>query len=342
MLDRLKACVNFKMVAFFAILLALPFVITSNYIIQAMIMLLLYAYWASSWNIIGGFAGQMSIGHSAFTGIGAYVSTVLFMQYGVSPWIGMLAGGLISGIFGVLIGYPTFKLKGVYYTLSTIALVNVLRLLVLSEETILGFKTGAALGLKVPWKGGRFIDMQFLEKRNYYFIILAFLMVILFVSSRVKNSKTGYYLAAITTNENAALSLGINVPYYKLKAQFISAFFTAIGGSFYAQLILFLDPTTIFGYDLSVELTVLAMIGGRGTVYGPLIGAFIMVPIKEITRSALGSKFAGLPLVIYGLALMLTVYFFPQGIDSISRKWSASKIRKRFVSKADGGIAYEK
>ncbi|WRS27559.1 branched-chain amino acid ABC transporter permease [Oscillospiraceae bacterium MB08-C2-2] len=310
----LKKYINIRYVVLFALLLLVPLFVTDNYLIQSFIMILLYAYWASSWNIIGGYAGQMSIGHATFVGIGAYVSTVLFIQMNISPWIGMLIGAFISAIFGVLVGYPTFKLKGVYYTLSTMALVNVVRLYILSKDTVFGFETGGPLGIKVPWRGGSFADMQFLEKKYYAFIIIGMLAVVLLVSSYIKHSKTGYYLAAITTNQQAASSLGVDVTYYKLKAQFISCFFTAIGGSFYAQLILFLDPNRILGYDLSVELTVLAMVGGSSTVFGPVLGAFLLVPVNEWCRINLGARMAGLPLVIYGLVLMLIVYYLPRGL----------------------------
>ena len=160
------------------------------------------------------------------------------------------------GIVGIIIGYPCFRLRGSYFTLSTIALQSVVRLLFVTEDTILGFDTKGALGFSIPWFGGRFRDMQFLSKNFYYYIILFLLFVVLLVSYKIKNSRTGYYLAAINTNQEAADSLGVNVTYYKLRAQFLSAFFTAIG-VFYAQLISTLTQI-VFSHELSVEIAVMA------------------------------------------------------------------------------------
>lgn len=313
-----------KFILLISVLAVLPLVIKSNYIIQTLIVILLYAYYASSWNIIGGFGGQMSIGHAAYVGLGAYITTVLFTYHKLSPWLGMIVAALVAGGISLLIGIPTFKLNGIYFTLSTIAVVNVMRLFFLSNNKILGYTTGAAVGFKIKWLGG-FLSMQFLEKRYFYYIILLMLAVVILVSRKLSTSKTGYYLAAITTNEMAAASLGINVPGYKLRAQFISAFFTALGGAFYAQLYMFIDPASVFSYDLSVEMTVLAMVGGRGTVFGPVIGALLLIPLKELTRTRLGASFAGLPFVIYGIILMLTVYFIPGGVCSIFSNRSAGK-----------------
>ena len=299
--------------ALLLIALALPVVLTSGYLIQTFIMVLLYAYWASSWNIIGGYGGQFSLGHAVYIGVGAYTSTVLFMYNNISPWIGMLVGGLIAGILSLIIGYPTFRLKGSYFTLSTVALLYVIRIIFTSEDTILGYNTMGAMGLKVPWMGN-FMDMQFMDKTPYYYIILGMLLIVVFISYKINKSKTGYYLAAINTNQDAANSLGVNVTYYKMKAQFISAFLTAVGGTFYAQLILFVDPSRLLGYDLSVEIVILAIIGGRGTLWGPVIGAILLVPINELLRSYLGAQLAGISIVIYGVIMMLIVYFMPEGL----------------------------
>lgn len=321
-----------KFILLISVLALLPVLIKSNYIIQTLIVILLYAYYASSWNIIGGFAGQMSIGHATYVGLGAYITTILFTYHKLSPWIGMIVAALAAGLISLLIGIPTFKLSGIYFTLSTIAVVNVMRLFFLSNSTILGYTTGAAVGFKIKWLGG-LMSMQFLEKRCFYYIILVMLAVVILVSQRLATSKTGYYLAAITTNEMAAASLGINVPGYKLRAQFISAFFTALGGAFYAQLYMFIDPTSVFSYDLSVEMTVLAMVGGRGTVFGPVIGALLLIPLKELTRTRLGASFAGLPFVIYGIILMLTVYFMPNGVSSI--------VSEKLMKKRNGNVMKE-
>lgn len=298
----------------------LPVFVSSSYIIQSLVMILLYAYWASSWNIIGGYAGHLSLGHATYAGIGAYTSTVLFSTFGVSPWIGMLVGGLLGGLLSIIIGYPCFKLKGSYFTLATIALLYVVQIVFMSEDKIFGFTTNGAMGMSIPLKGESFVAMQFMDKRYYYYIALAMLVIVMIVSNIVKSSKMGYYLAAITTNQDAASSLGVNVPVTKLKAQFISAFFTAIGGTFYAQLIMFIDPTRILGYDLSLQMAMFVIIGGRATVWGPVIGALMLVPINELTRSYLGAGQAGLSVVVYGIILMAAIYFMPFGIEGHLKK----------------------
>jgi branched-chain amino acid transport system permease protein len=304
------------------LLLALvPLINNESYVLQVFIMIMLFAYWASSWNIIGGFAGQLSLGHSAFAGIGAYASTILFAQYHMSPWIGMLVGGIIAGLFGLVIGYPCFKLRGTYYTLATIAFLYIVSIWVLANQHLFGVKINGAKGMSVPWKGGGLLNMQFVSKVPYYYIMLGLLIVVVAVSLAIKKSRIGYYLAAIKTNQEAANSLGVNVTRYKLTAQFVSAFFTAVGGTFYAQFILFIDPQRLLGYDLSFEMALFAVIGGQGTVFGPVLGAFILVPISELTRSSISGNLAALPVIIYGLCLMIIVYYLPEGILKSISKW---------------------
>jgi branched-chain amino acid transport system permease protein len=320
-------------IAILAILIAVPFFIKSQYMLQSIIMILLYAYWASSWNIIGGFGGQMSLGHATFAGVGAYVSTLFLIYLQVTPWIGMIVGGVIGGALGVLIGYPCFKLKGAYFTLSTIALLNVFQIIIFSQDKIFGLETRGAQGLSVPWISEGFKYMEFLNKANYYYIILALLIIVILVSHWIKNSKMGYYLAAINTNQDAADSLGVNVLSYKLRAQFLSCFFTAVGGTFYAQLITFIDPERLLGYDLSAQIALLAIIGGKGTIFGPIIGAILLEPISQIARSYLGSTNAGLAVVLYGFVFMLTIYYLPDGIEKYFVGIFKRLFRKKYVSK---------
>lgn len=315
--------------------------IQSGYILQSLIMVLLYAYWASCWNIVSGFAGSISMGHATYIGVGAYVTTILLRTYNISPWIGMLIGGLVAGIISLIIGYPCFKLRGSYFTLSTVALLHVLRLIVTSNETILGFQINGARGLDVPWEGERPMMMHFLDKHWYLYIITALLLIILAISYKITQSKTGYYLSALNTNQEAAASLGVNVTKYKLKAMFISAFFTALGGAFYSQLIIFVDPQRVFGYDLSAEIMFFSVIGGMGTVLGPVLGAILMVPINELSRANLGASLSGLSMFIYGLVFMLVVFFMPDGlykqIIKIVNKIKESRKKSTTVPAKGGG-----
>lgn len=331
----MKSKENILIIIALLVLMAIPLLNSEPYFLQTFIMIMLFAYWASSWNIISGFSGQMSLGHAAFAGIGAYVSTILFINYGLTPWVGMIIGAVIAGVFGLIIGYPCFKLRGTYFTLATIAFLNVIRIIVLANQKIFGFEIRGAQGLSVPWKGNNFLNVQFLSKVPYYYLILALLVTVVSVSYMIKKSKMGYYLSAIKTNQEAASSLGVNVTYYKMAAQFVSVFFTAIGGSFYAQFILFIDPQRLLGYDLSLEMAILAIIGGQGTVLGPVMGAFILVPISELTRAHISGNLAALPVIIYGLCLMAIIYYLPDGIFKYINKLIKNAFAAKKVMKTD-------
>ena len=291
-----------------------------GYVMQLVVMLLFYMVWTSSWNIVTGYIGWLSLGHCVYIGIGAYTSAIMFKYLCISPWVGMLAGGLVAGIISILIGYPTFRLKGSYYSLSTVALVNVFRIIFMTKEKIFGFDTNAAMGIKLPWLG-TFIDMQNLDKTFYYYIVLALFVIVFMISNYINTSKTGYYFAAIKTNQSAAATLGVNVISYKLRAQFISAFFTAVAGAVYGQMLQFIEPSSFFSSDLSVQIALMAIIGGRGTLWGPVIGALILYLVSELLRSSIGSSLPGSSLAIYGLILMLVIYFMPQGVTSYLTKF---------------------
>ena len=171
--------------------------------------------------------------------------------------------------------------------------------------------------------------MQFMSKRGYYYLFLAFTVASLIICWLIKRSKTGFYLRAISTDEDAARSLGVNVTYYKLKAMFISAFMTAIGGALYAQFVLFLDPSRVFGFDLAAELVILSVVGGKGLVMGPMIGACLMVPIKEIMRASFSNSLTGIWAVFYGLVLLVSIFFMPKGIiRAVENIWMRFRTRK--------------
>ncbi|MCI8662339.1 MAG: branched-chain amino acid ABC transporter permease [Hungatella sp.] len=311
-MSRNKKWIWFGIGAVFSI--TLPMMVSNPYALQFFINMLLFAYLATGWNIIGGYAGQMALGNGVYFGIGAYVSTVLFVYENLSPWVGMVLGGGVAAFIALLMGRMTFCLSGSYFSLSTVAVLHVIRLFVLSSNRLFGYETRGAQGIYVPWRGQSFLNMQFEGKTEYYYIILAFFVIGLFISWWIKTSRMGYYLAAINTNQEATSSLGVNVMGMKLKASCISAFMTALGGSFYAQFIMMVDPSRVLGYDLSVQIMLYAAIGGRGTLAGPVIAAFLLAPLNDLLRAVFGTTVSGLSLVFYGLALMLIIYFIPQGI----------------------------
>jgi len=309
----------------------LPLVIESPTYLQILILLFFYAYLTTAWNLVGGFAGVLPLGHSVFVGIGAYTSTVLFLQYGVSPWLGMLVGGVLAALIGVLIGKPTFRMRGAYFALCTIAVAEGIRVMIENLDKLGPFKLNGPRGLLIPLKGDSFWNYQFMHKEPYYYIILVMLALVLALTWAISKSRMGYYLAAGGEEPDAAQALGVNVARYKLIAMAMSCFLTALAGTFYAQLMLYFYPKGLMGLDLSFEIAFIALIGGRGTIAGPLIGALALRPLNEFTRIYLSDQLPGLHLVIFGLILILVMLFQPKGLTPpLARLYDklASKLAK--------------
>lgn len=296
------------------IVFALPLVVTSPTYLQILILLFFYAYLTTSWNLVGGFAGVLPLGHSVFVGIGAYTSTILTLQYGISPWIGMLVGGVIAALIGVIMGLPTFRLRGAYFCLCTIAFAEGIRVMVENIDTLGPFRLNGPRGLLIPLKQASFWQYQFMSKDPYYYIILVMLILVLALTWVISRSRIGAYLAAGGEEPEAAEALGVNVANYKLLAMALSCFLTALAGTFYAQLMLYFYPKGLMGLDLSFEIAFIALIGGRGTIAGPVIGALVLRPVSEFTRIYLSDMLPGLHLVIFGLILILVMLYKPQGL----------------------------
>jgi len=298
-------------------LFIIPLINHNPIFLHLMILIYFYAYLTTSWNLLGGFAGQLSLGHTAFTGIGAYTSTLLFINLGLTPWVGMLVGGIFAAIIAVTIGYPCFKLRGAYFALATLGFVETLRLIVENTNEIFGIQIRGPMGMEVPLRGHSLINFQFLNKGYYYYIILIMMLLALLICYRVSKAKLGYCLSAIRNDVDAAQSLGINVSWCRLRAAILSAFLTAIGGTFYAQLVLFIDPGGIIGGYLSLEIVLIAIVGGKGTLLGPILGSFFLVPISELTRIYFGGTYMGVHLILFGGILMLVILFLPRGINEL-------------------------
>lgn len=296
-----------------AIGILFPVMFKSQYLLNVGALVLLFAFWATSWNIIGGYAGQMALGNGVYIGLGAYFTGALFKYNNISPWIGMLIAGLICGIIAVLIGFSVFKLKGTYFAISTTALLHVVRMVWQQEKMIFGWDMGGTAGFRIPWKNG-LLNMQFLDKAVYFYIVLGLLMLAMLFVAYIERSKTGYYLLAIRGNQEAAASMGVDVRGYKLRAQFMSTFLLAVGGGVYAMLIQFIEVTRVLGYEMSLQVVLYAVIGGRATVWGPTIAALFLYPLNEFVRNQWGSKLAGISPLIYGFLLMIVIYFLPGGL----------------------------
>ena len=312
------------------VLLLIPQFISDPLLLQYMINILIFAYFTSMWNIIGGYAGQMALGNGVFIGIGAYVSAVLFTYENVNPWIGMFIGGAVCALFALVIGSLTFRLSGSYFALGTVAMLHIIRLIFTSNKVILGYKTKGALSFVIPWRGGGLLNMQFNSNKEYFYLLLGLLVVGLLVSWYIKKSKMGYYLQALSTNPAAANSLGVNVMGMKLKANMISAFMMGLGGTFYAQFMNSMDPNRVLGYDMSVQVLLFSIIGGAGTLTGPVLAAVILVPFQDIIRGWVGSSVQGLAPMLYGVVLMLVVYFMPKGLwPTIVKIYKNRKFKKQ-------------
>jgi branched-chain amino acid transport system permease protein len=277
---------------------------------HVMIMLLLYGMMGVAWNIMGGYAGMFSFGQVAFFGIGAYTSSFLLTSFHVSPWIGLIAGGILAALTAAAIGIPCSNLRGHYFAIASIAFGEIIRIVFNNWKLI-----GAAEGLTLPMLPESFANFMFhSSKAPYYYIVLGFVLLSLLVCSYVATSKMGYYFRAIKESHEVAKVLGINFVHYRLIAIMISAFLTAMAGTFYAQYILYLDPESVLILPISVQVVLVAMLGGAGSVIGPVIGAAILIPVSEFTRVLLGHKGTGIDMMIYGTLIMLVSVYQPKGV----------------------------
>jgi branched-chain amino acid transport system permease protein len=301
-----------------ALLALVPLVTGSNVILNFLVMALLIALAGQGWNILGGYGGQYSFGHAAFFGTGAYVTAVLQVQYGVNAWLGFALGIAGGALVGAMIGALSFRsgLRGSYFALVTLAFAEVLRI-VASVVPITGAGVGTQIKLDLRPEA-----FQFQSRAPFYWIVLALVCVSMILARAVEQSRLGAYLVAIRENEDAARALGVDTIVVKLLAMTVSAGITAAAGGFYAQYFLFVDSGIAYGPWISVEALLAPIIGGIGTVFGPLLGALVVKTLGELTKLMAGDA-PGLDLVIYGCVLIVVVAFAPRGIagliDSLGR-----------------------
>jgi branched-chain amino acid transport system permease protein len=290
----------------------------SNYVLHVLIMGTLFAYLATAWNIVGGFAGQHSLGHALFVGAGAYVSTLLFIHYGISPWIGAMAGAMATGVLAFVVGFLSFRygLRGPYFLLVTIAFAEIAKIVFINLKGI-----GGSSGLYVPLKGNAPWLFQFQARWIYLLVAAVLLAGALGLSHAIRNHWFGYFLLALRDNEPAARAAGVPAERLKIAALVLSAMLCALGGTFYAQYNLFIEPQSLFGIGLSLEIVLFAIVGGIGTVYGPAVGALVLYGIAEYTRGLVGlSNVGNLHLIIYAAILLVVVMFLPDGFAGIVRR----------------------
>jgi branched-chain amino acid transport system permease protein len=312
-----------------AALAAYPFVFTGPFAEDVGALTLLAAISASAWNIVGGYAGQVSVGHAMFYGAGAYMPLLVYQLWQLPPLAGVPAGIAVSLFLAVVVGVPTFRLTGHYFSMATIAVAELIRIAVGNWDLL-----GAAIGMMGPATPRGWWDLTFRSAVPYYYIFLGVLAVLLFTTWQMQRSRFGYYLRAIRAGERAARSLGVPVSRYKLFALMLSAAFTSVAGSLYVIKTGFIDPESGIGILVSVQMIITAALGGAGTLLGPLLGAVILVPLQTYLNSTFGGGGSGLTYIVYGGIIMLIARFEPGGLLELWHRLAPRWNRRREGSRA--------
>ena len=302
-------------IAIFAVGVALLLQVASSGVVLNFIMTALYAaLLAQAWNILGGFGGQFSFGHALFFGTGAYVQALAQVQWGINPWLALPVAVALSSAVGLLVGALSFRygLKGSYFALVTLAFAEVFRIVALSVPF-----TGAGVGLMVPLQEG-FANMQFDSRRGYALLVLGFVVLALLVTCWLRHSRFGADVQAVRDNEDAARAAGVNPFRIKLGAIVLSGGFMGAAGGFYVQVFQYIDPGIAYGSHTSVEALVGAIVGGLGTLWGPVLGALALHLLADLTRNLFG-QLPGINMVIYGSVLILIVMFAPRGLGGVGQ-----------------------
>ena len=292
-----------------AALLFFPLVFSNPFYLDIGATFLLAAISASAWNIVGGYAGQVSVGHSMFFGLGAYLPLLFYNLWGLPPLAGIPAGIALSVVLALVIGLPTFRLTGHYFSMATIAVAELIHIFTGTWDFV-----GAAIGLQGPAVARGWWDLTFRGERPYYYIFLGVLALVLAVTAWIEHRRFGFYLRAIKTSERAARSLGVPVRRTKMQALALSAAFTSVAGSLYVIKTGFIDPDSGFGILVSVQMVIIAALGGAGTLFGPLLGALILIPLQTATNTWFGGGGSGLTYILYGGIIVLIARFEPGGL----------------------------
>jgi branched-chain amino acid transport system permease protein len=310
-----------------ACLLLYPVAFSGPFYLDIGVTFLLAAISASAWNIVGGYAGQVSVGHSMFYGLGAYTPLLFYTLWGWSPIAGIPVGIALSIALAVLIGMPTFRLTGHYFSMATIAVAELIRIFFGTWTLV-----GGAIGLQGPATARGWWDLTFRSEVPYYYIFLVVLGILLYVTFAVERRRFGYYLRAIKAGERAARSLGVPVQQTKIKALILSAVFTSVAGSLYSIKTGFIDPDSGFGILISVQMVIIAALGGAGTLYGPLVGALILIPLQTATNTWFGGGGTGLTYILYGGIIVLIARFEPGGVFELWDRIAPKRWKRRHAA----------
>jgi branched-chain amino acid transport system permease protein len=334
------------MVAIVVGLFAFPSFVKKPYVLNMWVVLFLAVIQGQAWNVVGGYAGQHSIGHAAYFGVGAYATMMLLELAKIPPWWGVWAGCAGAVVLSAIVGSITFRLRGPYFVLASIAVAEIIRLATLYFR---GFTRGAEgfLVSDMPTLHLFGAEIEFITKRSFYYSGLVLAIVTIAVNWAVQHSKLGYYFQAIREDQDAAHSLGINLSLYKNVALAISAAFTAFAGGFYAMFVKFIDPHAAFGIDVSIQILLYCIIGGIGTILGPVVGAMVLVPLSEVLRNPRGLVQIGIVsadspivrfietylsnahLLVYGVLVVVVILFAPDGVVGVVRRLAGFVRRRR-------------
>jgi branched-chain amino acid transport system permease protein len=315
-------------IVFFALAGLAPLVVRDAFLLDGLILILMWGTAAAAWNVAGGYAGQVSLGHSAFFGLGAYSAALFATRWDQSPWIGLAVGAIIATASGLVIGFLANRLRGPYFVLATIAFSQVL-LIVGSRWR--GFTSGSE-GIPVPFRAG-FWTLGIADKRVWVWLVLVLALLVYLVEVYLERSRRGYQLAAVREDEDAALSLGVAARRLKLAAIAASAALTAVTGALWAQYVGFVDPFYVFSVDISIRFALAAIIGGLGTALGPFLGSVLVTTVETYLRAqfgGIGAGLVGIYLILYGCALIVMVRFAPQGLVG----WIGTRWRRRAGAQA--------
>ena len=329
-----------------AVLFLIPRFVQSTYALHIMILIFISVIMGSGWNLLGGYTGQYSVGHAAYFGVGAYTTMVLMQYHQLAPWYGVWAGVVMAVIVALIIGSICFRLRGPYFVLASIAVAEIFRVSALNLTALTNGAEGILITEIPPFKIGSTVITDFMSKVPFYYTGLVIALAVILVTWMVQNSKLGYYFQAIREDQDAAHSLGINLTAYKNVALSLSAAFTSLAGSLYGLYVGFIDPGTVLGLDLSVQIVMTVIIGGIGTIFGPVIGALVLVPFSEALRSnmiaqavidsGLVKEDSGLGVflkeqlshahvLIYGILLVIVIMYMPDGVMGFIKKLAAKR-----------------
>lgn len=311
-----------------AALVAVPLLTTNYYVIHIAVQMFFFGYLGQSWNLMCGYTGQLSFGHAAFLGLGAYTSTLLLLKLGVSPWLGMLAGAALAALLGLGIGAVSFKYgaRGVFFAFITMAVGEIMRLLALYWSGL----TNGAEGLLIPLAGQNLAMLSITRENRfvYYYVMLALLVGCSALAYKIKRIRFGYYLLALRENEDAAEMIGVDVFRYKLAAVALSAALTALAGTFYAQYYQHFEPQDVFGIPVSFNMIFPVIIGGGDWVLGPILGSVILTLFEEVSRAIMPQMMHGFHRILYGIVIILVIVYLPNGLMELvsrPRRWSRRK-----------------